>query len=167
MGGGRRLALYVLQSVWCIKGAGVGGGGWAQGRGGLCRRGEGSCCAIRPLLHPLSSLPDLILFTSCCLLCPPHLNPPAPAHLLSSAPSIPALPCQHPRQELTWKLREAFPGRILTAEVTPENPMSVQQLGFDSVWVHSGYFDIIQQHRGEPWPFVHSQGGEQGGSGQG
>mmetsp|Transcript_3793 Transcript_3793/g.10743 ORF Transcript_3793/g.10743 Transcript_3793/m.10743 type:complete len:283 (-) Transcript_3793:353-1201(-) len=25
--------------------------------------------------------------------------------------------------------------------------MSVQQLGFDSVWVHSGYFDIIQQHR--------------------
>jgi len=50
-------------------------------------------------------------------------------------------------QELTWRLRESYPGRILTAEVTPENPMSVQQLGFDSVWVHSGYFDIIQQHR--------------------
>lgn len=25
--------------------------------------------------------------------------------------------------------------------------MSVHELGFDSVWVHSGYFDIIQQHR--------------------
>ena len=32
-------------------------------------------------------------------------------------------------------------------QVTPENPMSVHELGFDSVWVHSGYFDIIQQHR--------------------
>ena len=31
--------------------------------------------------------------------------------------------------------------------MTPENPMSVHELGFDSVWVHSGYFDIIQQHR--------------------
>lgn len=50
-------------------------------------------------------------------------------------------------KELTWRLRSAFPGRILTAEVTPENPMSVRELGFDSVWVHSGYFDIIQQHR--------------------
>jgi 1,4-alpha-glucan branching enzyme len=50
-------------------------------------------------------------------------------------------------KELTWKLREHYPGRILTAEVTPENPMSVRELGFDSVWVHSGYFDIIQQHR--------------------
>ncbi|KAK9822655.1 hypothetical protein WJX81_004831 [Elliptochloris bilobata] len=50
-------------------------------------------------------------------------------------------------QALTWAMRERFPGRILTAEVTPENPMSVHELGFDSVWVHSGYFDIIQQHR--------------------
>ncbi|EFJ45925.1 1,4-alpha-glucan branching enzyme II [Volvox carteri f. nagariensis] len=50
-------------------------------------------------------------------------------------------------QYLTWSLRQRFPGRILTAEVTPENPQSVHELGFDSVWVHSGYFDIIQQHR--------------------
>ncbi|GLC39115.1 hypothetical protein PLESTB_000005900 [Pleodorina starrii] len=50
-------------------------------------------------------------------------------------------------QALTWSLRSRFPGRILTAEVTPENPQSVHELGFDSVWVHSGYFDIIQQHR--------------------
>lgn len=41
-------------------------------------------------------------------------------------------------KELTFSLREAYPGRILTAEVTPENPMSVRELGFDSVWVHSG-----------------------------
>eukprot|EP00198_Chlamydomonas_reinhardtii_P005063 XP_001694399.1 predicted protein [Chlamydomonas reinhardtii] len=50
-------------------------------------------------------------------------------------------------QALTYHLHERFPGRILTAEVTPENPQSVHELGFDSVWVHSGYFDIIQQHR--------------------
>lgn len=50
-------------------------------------------------------------------------------------------------QPLTWSLRERFPGRILTAEVTPENPLSVHEGGFDSVWLHSGYFDIIQQHR--------------------
>lgn len=50
-------------------------------------------------------------------------------------------------QAMTWSLHERFPGRILTAEVTPENPQSVHDLGFDSVWVHSGYFDIIQQHR--------------------
>ena len=36
---------------------------------------------------------------------------------------------------------------IALAQVTPENPMSVHELGFDSVWVHSGYFDIIQQTR--------------------
>ncbi len=36
---------------------------------------------------------------------------------------------------------------VTAGQVTPENPMSVHELGFDSVWVHSGYFDIIQQHR--------------------
>ena len=40
-----------------------------------------------------------------------------------------------------------FAHRGGAAQVTPENPMSVHELGFDSVWVHSGYFDIIQQHR--------------------
>ncbi len=39
-------------------------------------------------------------------------------------------------QAMTWSLHERFPGRILTAEVTPENPQSVHDLGFDSVWVH-------------------------------
>lgn len=50
-------------------------------------------------------------------------------------------------KRLTWHLHQNYPGRLLTAEVTPENPQSVHELGFDSVWVHSGYFDIIQQHR--------------------
>lgn len=48
---------------------------------------------------------------------------------------------------LTWRMHNDYPGRLLTAEVTPENPTSITELGFDSVWVHSGYFDIIQQHR--------------------
>lgn len=48
---------------------------------------------------------------------------------------------------LTWSCRERFPGVIMTAEVTPENPQAVHDLGFDSLWVHSGYFDIIHQHR--------------------
>jgi len=50
-------------------------------------------------------------------------------------------------QECNWRLHQEFPGRLLTAEVTPENPTSISELGYDSVWVHSGYFDIIQQHR--------------------
>eukprot|EP01023_Acetabularia_acetabulum_P029445 TRINITY_DN2779_c0_g1_i1.p1 TRINITY_DN2779_c0_g1~~TRINITY_DN2779_c0_g1_i1.p1 ORF type:complete len:684 (-),score=140.22 TRINITY_DN2779_c0_g1_i1:276-2021(-) len=50
-------------------------------------------------------------------------------------------------QHLTYRIRETFPGRLLSAEVTPENPQAVHDYGFDSLWVHSGYFDIIQQHR--------------------
>ena len=52
------------------------------------------------------------------------------------------------------------------AQVTPENPMSVHELGFDSVWVHSGYFDIIQQtralgrgHHGGAWMACMSMAG--------
>lgn len=53
----------------------------------------------------------------------------------------------HLIQRITWALHDACPGRILTAEITPEDPRGVHELGFDSLWVHSGYFDIIQQHR--------------------
>lgn len=49
----------------------------------------------------------------------------------------------HITQSITWDLREKYPGRILTAEVTPENPQKLHELGFDSLWVHSGYFDIM------------------------
>lgn len=50
-------------------------------------------------------------------------------------------------QEITWALKQRYPGRILTAEITPEDPQLMAQYGFDAIWVHSGYFDIIQQHR--------------------
>jgi hypothetical protein len=48
---------------------------------------------------------------------------------------------------MTWALHDEFPGRLLTAEITPEDPRGVHELGFDALWVHSGYFDIIQQHK--------------------
>ncbi len=48
---------------------------------------------------------------------------------------------------LTSYAHKQGPGSYLTAEVTPENPKAVHELGFDALWVHSGYFDIIHQHR--------------------
>ncbi|KIZ02351.1 1,4-alpha-glucan branching enzyme [Monoraphidium neglectum] len=53
----------------------------------------------------------------------------------------------HSVQAMTWALRSQYPGRLLTAEITPEDPRGVHELGFDALWVHSGYFDIIQQHK--------------------
>lgn len=50
-------------------------------------------------------------------------------------------------RQLTAAAHTAGPGSYLTAEVTPENPKAVHELGFDALWVHSGYFDIIHQHR--------------------
>lgn len=50
-------------------------------------------------------------------------------------------------QAITYALHERFPGRILMAELTPEDPFKMRDLGLDALWVHSGYFDIIQQHR--------------------
>ena len=50
-------------------------------------------------------------------------------------------------QKLTHRCHELFPGKILIAEVTPENPKAIYECGFDSLWIHSSYFDIIQQHR--------------------
>lgn len=52
---------------------------------------------------------------------------PAKRYVLLSSP-----------QAMTWELHEQFPGRILTAEITPENPRGVHELGFDALWVHSG-----------------------------
>ncbi len=43
-----------------------------------------------------------------------------------------------PLQEVTWHLKQYYPGRILTAEITPEDPHLMQQYGFDAIWVHSG-----------------------------
>ncbi|KAI3423988.1 hypothetical protein D9Q98_009821 [Chlorella vulgaris] len=50
-------------------------------------------------------------------------------------------------QEITWSMRDRFPGRWLSAEITPEDPQLMAAYGFDAIWVHSGYFDIVQQHR--------------------
>eukprot|EP00854_Cymbomonas_tetramitiformis_P019855 gene19855-23751_t len=47
----------------------------------------------------------------------------------------------------THHLHDTYPGCLLIAEITPENPEGIHRLGFDSLWTHSGYFDIIQQHR--------------------
>eukprot|EP00878_Enallax_costatus_P013457 GHUV01014072.1.p1 GENE.GHUV01014072.1~~GHUV01014072.1.p1 ORF type:complete len:359 (+),score=43.42 GHUV01014072.1:1072-2148(+) len=52
-----------------------------------------------------------------------------------------------PVQRVTWRMKQEHPGKILTAEITPEDPNLMNQYGFDAIWVHSGYFDIIQQHR--------------------
>jgi len=49
--------------------------------------------------------------------------------------------------EWTSHLHENYNGCLLIAEITPENPEGIHRLGFDSLWTHSGYFDIIQQHR--------------------
>jgi hypothetical protein len=41
-------------------------------------------------------------------------------------------------QEVTWSLKQTYPDRILTAEITPEDPQLMAQYGFDAIWVHSG-----------------------------
>ena len=45
-------------------------------------------------------------------------------------------------QEVTWALKQGYPGRILTAEITPEDPHLMAQYGFDAIWVHSGAGDV-------------------------
>lgn len=41
-------------------------------------------------------------------------------------------------QQVTWALKQGYPGRILTAEITPEDPRLMAEYGFDAIWVHSG-----------------------------
>jgi hypothetical protein len=41
-------------------------------------------------------------------------------------------------QEVTWALKQRYPGRFLSAEITPEDPQLMAQYGFDAIWVHSG-----------------------------
>ncbi len=57
----------------------------------------------------------------------------------------------HLLQEMTRELKEHYPGKILIAEVTPENPAVITQAGFDSCWVHAAHFDsvkIMKRHSG-------------------
>lgn len=39
---------------------------------------------------------------------------------------------------MTWALKSGYPGRFLSAEITPEDPALMQEYGFDAIWVHSG-----------------------------
>lgn len=50
-------------------------------------------------------------------------------------------------REVTARARGSAPGALLIAELTPENPKGLFELGFDSLWCHSGLFDIVQQQR--------------------
>uniref|UniRef100_A0A0G4G7K6 1,4-alpha-glucan branching enzyme n=1 Tax=Chromera velia CCMP2878 TaxID=1169474 RepID=A0A0G4G7K6_9ALVE len=57
-------------------------------------------------------------------------------------------------QEICGDLKANFPGKALIAEVTPEDPKLCKPLGeggcaFDSVWVHSTYYDAIKVMKGE------------------
>eukprot|EP00919_Chromeraceae_sp_WS-2016_P012280 GHVR01028702.1.p1 GENE.GHVR01028702.1~~GHVR01028702.1.p1 ORF type:complete len:508 (-),score=152.88 GHVR01028702.1:206-1729(-) len=57
-------------------------------------------------------------------------------------------------KDMTQNLRKEFPGKVLIAEVTPEDPKTCRPVehggcGFDSVWVHSAYYDSLRLARGE------------------
>ncbi|KAJ1608744.1 41-2 protein antigen precursor [Cryptosporidium canis] len=52
-------------------------------------------------------------------------------------------------RKLTTELKEEFPGRFMIAEVVPEDPSYLRECGFDSCWIHSSYYDIIAQFRGQ------------------
>lgn len=52
-------------------------------------------------------------------------------------------------KNITFRLKEEFPGRFLIAEVVPENPNYLKECGFDSCWIHSSYYDIISQFRNQ------------------
>jgi len=54
-------------------------------------------------------------------------------------------------QEMTWEIRQHYPGKFLVAEITPENPAVINEAGFDACWVHAAHFDslkIMQGHGG-------------------
>ncbi|OII77656.1 alpha catalytic domain-containing protein [Cryptosporidium andersoni] len=51
-------------------------------------------------------------------------------------------------KELISKLRQEYPYAYLIAEVVPENPQYVHNCGFDSCWIHSSYYDILDLKRG-------------------
>eukprot|EP01056_Protomagalhaensia_sp_Gyna25_P000862 Protomagalhaensia_sp_Gyna_25__861@NODE_1416_length_1856_cov_6_002752_g1142_i0_p1_GENE_NODE_1416_length_1856_cov_6_002752_g1142_i0NODE_1416_length_1856_cov_6_002752_g1142_i0_p1_ORF_typecomplete_len585_score87_26Alphaamylase/PF00128_24/2_9e44Alphaamylase/PF00128_24/6_3e03hDGE_amylase/PF14701_6/7_9e05hDGE_amylase/PF14701_6/3_7e02Glyco_hydro_70/PF02324_16/0_22Glyco_hydro_70/PF02324_16/22Melibiase/PF02065_18/0_034Cellulase/PF00150_18/0_026Alphaamylase_C/PF02806_18/0_04_NODE_1416_length_1856_cov_6_002 len=50
-------------------------------------------------------------------------------------------------KDLIRELRNKYPDRIFIAEVTPEDPRACKDQSFDSVWVHSNYYDTIKLFR--------------------
>ncbi|HYA88691.1 MAG TPA: alpha amylase C-terminal domain-containing protein, partial [Nitrospirota bacterium] len=47
-------------------------------------------------------------------------------------------------QEMTYDIRQHYPGKIMIAEITPDNSAVVTSAGFDSSWVHSAHFDSLK-----------------------
>ncbi|MGA1870859.1 MAG: alpha-amylase family glycosyl hydrolase [bacterium] len=62
----------------------------------------------------------------------------------------------HMLQEMTYEIKHHYPGKILIAEVTPENPAVIMEAGFDSCWVHAAHFDslkIMKRNNGGTNPY--------------
>ncbi|MEW5816844.1 MAG: alpha-amylase family glycosyl hydrolase [Spirochaetota bacterium] len=51
-------------------------------------------------------------------------------------------------QEMTWEIKRYYPGKILVAEITPENPAVINDAGFDSCWIHAAHFDSLKIMKG-------------------
>jgi len=51
-------------------------------------------------------------------------------------------------QEMTYEIKHYYPGKILIAEITPENPAVVTNAGFDACWIHSAHFDSLKVIKG-------------------
>jgi len=114
--------------------------GWAEhNNGGIFHENAPDTEWGRSLAHWKAEVMDM-LFASCSMYLAEYR---VDGLRFDSANDLPLEACQ----KLTYKCREKFPGVFLTAEVTPENPHAVHHLGFDALWIHSGYFDIIHQHR--------------------
>lgn len=50
----------------------------------------------------------------------------------------------HLLQEMTREFKKHYPGKMLIAEVTPEDPAVITEVGFDSCWVHAAHFDSVK-----------------------
>lgn len=81
----------------------------------------------------------------CCCCCCRSSCGRCPALSPAACPSRPPFPLAA-LQEATWTLRQRYPGRILTAEITPEDPQLMVQYGFDAIWVHSGGWSIFLKY---------------------
>jgi hypothetical protein len=100
----------------------------------LCWSATPACCAVSSpaLMRLLTRLLPLLP-----LLLPSIAPSPSPHAACCCCCCCPGGWCH---QSVTWRLKEAYPGRLLTAEITPEDPNLMKAYGFDAIWVHSGYF---------------------------
>eukprot|EP01069_Polyplicarium_translucidae_P008171 Polyplicarium_translucidae@DN3193_c0_g1_i3.p1 len=47
-------------------------------------------------------------------------------------------------KDVVGELKRRHPGKILIAEITPENPAICRDVKFDGCWVHSTYYDMVE-----------------------